>query len=1573
MAIRTISRGSHAWLLVLLLLPLGCLVQDPSGTSYLALQDFASSADYDTVLVILERADGTRDTLYLGPPHAEDLEKIPIPDLKGEKVLVLVDGYQQGVLVFSKSLYYDGATQTLDSTVLWRSPQSRVRIDTAGWPGHLRAGDSLRLPGASVSPVQLKDRSLTWRSRNPDIARIDSPWVRTLKEGTVDLLSRLVSDSARYDSIFLQVTARPPVGPSPPDSLRLRPDTLRVTANGAPDSFALEIIPAGADSAVKWRSGGGSIAMVSERGVVQGLSEGGILVTVRSKHDSTVYAEAWVEVATPVVVDSIRLATNDTLYLYVDGAAQEVDAQVFPSRADQAFTMKAEDGSVAAIEGRLVRGLKEGATRLIARSRADTAKVDSLQVVVMVKVVINRVTANPKDVLLYTGGPDTVLTAEVDPSSAPRGVIWRLSASGVANLSAQGRLKALAPGHVVAWALSLADSMARDSVRVLVKRDMPKLSVGRLDTAVGVDSIVVFRPVVAQEYGGIAVFAWDLDGDGVWDDSSKAVPDSLPHSYSKKGDYPTRFYVRDTEGNETTVVKTVRLVEGPIVLILSPVDGFATNQKNLPVSWSVNGSLQNATNVEVLKTQGPNTITRSAGDSAGNLNSASITVYWDTVPPNPPVGVSPSLVNNKTPTWTWTSGNGGGNGQYRLNLDGPIPSNAPAQSDTAFTSPIELGEGLHTLFLQERDQAGNWSANTRLAVLVDVTPPDPPSVHPAGPTPTNSHRPKWAWTSGGKGGIGRFRVKLNGKELESGAIPVQDTGYTADSLVDEGSYTLYVQENDSAGNWSASGNASVVLDFSPPSAPVIKVNLPSPTNNPRPTWSWTSEGNGAARYRYHLDDSVMSHGATEDTTTTFQPALNLAEGQHTLYLQERDAAGNWSKSGSATITLDLTGPNAPKVTSTSPATTTLQPTWTWSSGNGGGIGSFRYKLDDSALATGAIPSMDTSYTPPGNLGEGSHTLYVQEQDSVGNWSPSGYFRIYIHGHTGYATGSTLSILKTEDAGYAWQWEAGGSFASVYFTNSTTGYVVENRGVILKTSNAGATWIPYNTGISATLVSIQFPDADNGYIVGLNGTILKTNNAGASWTALNSGTTNSLYSVFFTDAANGYAVGASGIILKTTDAGATWKPLTSGTLESLSSIYFFDAMTGFIVGGAGTILKTTDAGASWTSIPSGTTRFLTSVFFADARNGFAVGYRGTLLKSINGGISWTPLDISITDFVSLFMPNSTTIYVVGSSGVIYKSIDGGAAWKSLRNAYYADIPSIYFTDALTGYAVGNYGALLKTTDGGDSWMPLIHYDEASFYNGGSNGLSSIFFTSKSIGYVVGEHGRILKTTNAGGSWAVQTSGTTEDLFSVYFTGENTGYASGYYGTLLKTTNAGAAWTPLDPKSSELLFCTRFVDENVGFVVGTSGTILKTIDAGATWKPMASGISNTLYSVTFLDADMGFAVGSAGAILKTTDAGISWSLLNSGTTSNLRSIAFASKSDGVAVGENGTILKTTDSGNTWSLKYSGTTITLRSVQFMDANNGIIVGEKGAVFLTSNAGTYWSTRSSKTPANLTSVFFP
>jgi hypothetical protein len=197
----------------------------------------------------------------------------------------------------------------------------------------------------------------------------------------------------------------------------------------------------------------------------------------------------------------------------------------------------------------------------------------------------------------------------------------------------------------------------------------------------------------------------------------------------------------------------------------------------------------------------------------------------------------------------------------------------------------------------------------------------------------------------------------------------------------EGPISLTAESNSTTSN-AVTGT----YDKTPPNPP--DVSGTTPTNDTTPTWSWSSGGSGNGTYRYKLDDSNLNSGATQTSGTTFTPGSSLSQGLHNLYVQERDAAANWSSSGSFTIEIDTTAPAAPVITTnggngpgndctTSNASLLLEGTCA--------ADTVTIRINGSTSGVAYTPG-ETSWSYSGTLQSGENTLNVTAIDAAGNTS-----------------------------------------------------------------------------------------------------------------------------------------------------------------------------------------------------------------------------------------------------------------------------------------------------------------------------------------------------------------------------------------------------------------------------------------------------------------------------------------------------------------------------------------------------------------------------------------------------------
>ncbi len=760
------------------------------------------------------------------------------------------------------------------------------------------------------------------------------------------------------------------------------------------------------------------------------------------------------------------------------------------------------------------------------------------------------------------------------------------------------------------------------------------------------------------------------------------------------GNYSIKFKAFDGKDSDlVAVLITVGNVDVSPALevkITSPARDTLINFTPITILYTVNGTFLQK---KIPLKDGKNKIFIDT-TVAGRTALDTITITLDTVPPGKPTVNGASPVRTLTPSWTWSSG-GNGNGTYRYRLDNGDMASATIVSDTAYASPKDLDPGTHTLFVQERDAAGNWSQSGKRTVRIDTTRPAPPTVT-AEPSPTKNIQPSWSWQSADDDVTGLFRYKLDNADLRTDATETKVASYmpkTGEELK-EGLHTLYVQQQDSAGNWSNSGSASIRVDLTPPSAPQVKADQVSPTKITKPGWSWTSGGNGGiGTYRLKLDDSILTTGAISGSSLGFIPDTALKEGSHTLYVQERDSAGNWSTSGQETVRIDLTPPAAPIFDSQpeSPLNS-LQPTWTWKTGGSGGNGIYRCKLDDVRLEDGGILVKTNSFLAPMILSAALHTLYIQEADSAGNWSPPAAKTLALSvretvGAPGFSAGSVAYISQViTSAGVpyvAFSDNANGSKATVMRFNGTAWEPVGNRG--FSAGGVGFCSLAFN---DAGVPHVAFSDGGNGYkatVMRFNGTVWEPVGrpgftvGGTQYTSLAFNGAGVPY-VAFQDNANGNKA----TVMRFN--GTVWEPVGTSGFSADGANY-----TSLAINGAGVpyVAFTNDANGNKAAVM----RFNGSAWEAVGNIGISAGWATYTSLALNGtGVPYVAFaDNANGDKAAVMRFNGSAWEAVGNIG-----ISAGKANCTSLAFNGAGVPHVAFADD----ANGNRAAVMRLN--GSAW-------------------------------------------------------------------------------------------------------------------------------------------------------------------------------------------------------------------------------------------------------------------------------
>ncbi|NJL58719.1 MAG: hypothetical protein HC887_02775, partial [Desulfobacteraceae bacterium] len=126
------------------------------------------------------------------------------------------------------------------------------------------------------------------------------------------------------------------------------------------------------------------------------------------------------------------------------------------------------------------------------------------------------------------------------------------------------------------------------------------------------------------------------------------------------------------------------------------------------------------------------------------------------------------------------------------------------------------------------------------------------------------------------------------------ATSISLSGILQDELGADANLTLPAQ--------NLANTKNIVVDGIAPNAPIISGI--EKTYNSKPVWIISSGGGGNGTFRYKINDSNLDIGAMTKTSSVpfdYQPSTDLTPGIYTLYVQERDDAGNWSDMNSAPI------------------------------------------------------------------------------------------------------------------------------------------------------------------------------------------------------------------------------------------------------------------------------------------------------------------------------------------------------------------------------------------------------------------------------------------------------------------------------------------------------------------------------------------------------------------------------------------------------------------------------------------------------------------------------------------------
>jgi hypothetical protein len=355
-----------------------------------------------------------------------------------------------------------------------------------------------------------------------------------------------------------------------------------------------------------------------------------------------------------------------------------------------------------------------------------------------------------------------------------------------------------------------------------------------------------------------------------------------------------------------------------------------------------------------LSTEGANqTVSRSVGDNAGNLSTASVTINIDLTKPVTLASVTGTLGNNgwyKAPgpavlTLTATD-----------NLSGVALTNYTVNGGAiqTYTGPVTFSDGRYTVAYWSTDRASNVEAQKSISFKVDETPPA--ETETLTPAPNS-----YGWNNSA------VAISFTCSDAMSGLATACPASVTKAS--EGANQVVSGTVSDLAGNVTTVSRA-VNIDLT---KPVSSATVKGTTGNN----AWFKAGNPVVLTLTATDNlsgvATTQYKVNGGATNTYGGPVTFTDGVYTVTYWSTDKANNVETSKSISFKVDQTAPVVTVTNMTNPATFILNqspgpnPTYT------------------VADATSGVATRSLSMVKPNTpSGVGTYTYTITATDIAGN-------------------------------------------------------------------------------------------------------------------------------------------------------------------------------------------------------------------------------------------------------------------------------------------------------------------------------------------------------------------------------------------------------------------------------------------------------------------------------------------------------------------------------------------------------------------------------------------------------------
>ena len=381
----------------------------PNGVTYIGKCAFKNCSGLTSV-IIGSGIEDIRDNAFAYCPNLKDVycfsEKVPS-----------TNAYAFGGSYIENATLHvpKGCSDAYKAMAPWKNFKSMLemvdaKVKLSKTKAAIEKGKTLTLK-ATVTPSDLPDKSVTWKSSNTKVATVTSKGkVKGVKAGTATITCISNSTGAK-------ATCKVTVGYVKLDQSEVsvkKGKTVTLKATVYPSSLT--------DKSVTWESSNTKIATVTSKGKVKGVKAG-----TATKTEVTVKK----------------------------GKTVTLKATVYPSSLeDKSVTWESSNTKVATVSSKgKVKGVKAGLAVITCTSNATGLSTTCIVTVGYVKLDQTEVTVKK--------GKTVTLTATVYPSSLEdKSVTWESSNTKVATVTSKGKVKGVKAGTVTITCTSNATSLS---------------------------------------------------------------------------------------------------------------------------------------------------------------------------------------------------------------------------------------------------------------------------------------------------------------------------------------------------------------------------------------------------------------------------------------------------------------------------------------------------------------------------------------------------------------------------------------------------------------------------------------------------------------------------------------------------------------------------------------------------------------------------------------------------------------------------------------------------------------------------------------------------------------------------------------------------------------------------------------------------------------------------------------------------------------------------------------------------------------------------------------------------------